>query len=753
MNNLFLAKSDVQLEETIVKHTKTLLQELDRLKVIYCNIPNLRCDLLEMACIYHDVGKINTKFQNKLLKALKKTDYLLEDMLPKAGEVPHGYLSCAFIPYKEILENKEEREIVAQAVYYHHKRSAASPKDLKETILYDLPKYYLSFKEAFPFFLAEPKANFKPYLNRRIRKQRNQEQAKQFVLVKGLLNKIDYAASAHIPVEIANPGLGNYVDKFLAVKYKSGRNELQNYLLENQKENNIVIASTGIGKTEAALYWIGNSKGFFTLPLRVSINSIYRRIESEINFKEVALLHSETESEYVKNDLYSIDYFEKTRQWSMPLTISTLDQILDFVFKEEGFEKKLATLAYSKLVIDEIQMYSPKMLACLLVALKEITDIGGNFTIMTATFAPFLSDLMVGKLNIPFKQPCDPFYKKLNGQVITRHRLIVKNEQLNIEDIVKNEIDQKILIIVNTVQKAQEIHDALKERDDVFLFHSRFTKMDRKAKEAAIQEMGKLENPSTGIWITTQVVEASVDIDSDVLYTELSDLNGLFQRMGRVYRNRILDHERVNVVVYDGGNDYPSGISYRDKYSVVDSSIFEISKQALQEYNSPIICTEELKMELIEKNYTTQRLEKSTYYNDVKEFLDILTSIEEYDEELDPRITDLREIFNETIIPYSVYQENQNTIEDLVAKYSKTLRIKATNAIREERAKLRDELYEFTVDIPQFRVANAKKLNREEQFLKIGSYESIKVIDYEYDSTVGLKYPNDKKLFSNSQIL
>lgn len=752
MANLFLAKSDENFEETIQKHTEELLDELKNLNDIYPYIPELRWDLLKLACIYHDVGKVNTKFQNKLLVAMNRKEYILEDVIPKVQEVTHGYLSCAFIPYKEILKEDEERAIVAQAVYYHHKRPKADRNALKAVIAHDLPIYYQAFKEVFPFQLAEPKNNFKKYL-KRIKKSINQNQAIQFVLVKGLLNKIDYAASAHIPVEIANPGLGNYVDKFLATKYRSGRNELQNYLLEHQKENNIVIASTGIGKTEAALYWIGNSKGFFTLPLRVSINSIYKRIESEINFKEVALLHSETESEYVKNDQYSIDYFEKTRQWSMPLTISTLDQILDFVFKEEGFEKKLATLSYSKLVIDEIQMYSPKMLACLLAALKEITDIGGKFTIMTATFAPFLSDLMEKKLNIPFNKQDKAFYKKVNGQVVVRHRLIVKNEQLNIEDIIKNRIDKKILIIVNTVQKAQEIYDALKEREDVFLFHSRFTKMDRKAKEAAIQEMGKLENKDSGIWITTQVVEASVDIDFDVLYTELSDLNGLFQRMGRVYRNRMLDHDRVNVVVYDGGDDYPSGISYRDKYSVVDSSIFEISKQALQEYNSPIICTEELKMELIEKNYTTQRLERSNYYKEVKEFLDILASIEEYDEDLDPRITDLREIFNETIIPYSVYQENQDTIEDLVAKYSKTLGIKATNAIREERAKLRDKLYEFTVDIPQYRVTNARKLNREEQFLKIGSYESIKVIDYEYDSTFGLKYSNDKKLFSNSQIL
>ncbi|WP_445492470.1 CRISPR-associated helicase Cas3' [Niallia sp. 03133] len=749
MPNLFLAKSDENLEETIVKHTESLLQELENLKGIYSNIPFLRWDLLKLSCIYHDVGKMNTKFQNKLLVALKKTDCLLNDRIPNVKEIPHGYLSCAFIPY-DLIEGDDERKIVAQAVYFHHNRPAATPQDLEATINQDLPQYFQRFKEVFPYSLAEPKRRFKKYIHRRIRKNNNLELAKQFVLVKGLLNKIDHAASANIQVEIANPGLINYVDEFLTRKYDSGRNELQNYLMEHQEENNIVIASTGIGKTEAALYWIGNSKGFFTLPLRVSINSIYKRIESEINFKEVALLHSETESEYVKNDLYSIDYFEKTKRWSMPLTISTLDQLVDFVFKEEGFEKKLATLAYSKLIIDEIQMYSPKMVACLLAALKEITEIGGKFTIMTATFAPFLNDLL-NELRIPCNQPAAPFFKKVNGQVAVRHCLIVKNEQINLEDIKKNKEDKKILIIVNTVKKAQEIYDVLiKDRTDVFLFHSRFTKNDRKEKEHAIQEMGKLKNQSSGIWITTQVVEASVDIDFDVLYTELSDLNGLFQRMGRVYRNRVLDHKRVNVFVYDGGNDYTSGISFQEKYSVVDTSIFEISKKALQKYRVPIIFTEELKMKLIESNYTTLHLKESSYYKEICEFLKILRSIREY-EDLDPRITNLREIFNETIIPYFVYQNNQEEIDSVLFSYNKTLRKKATNEVKANRAKLRDELYGFTVDIPQYRVAIAKSLNRVEKLLNIGNYTSIKIVDYEYDQQMGLKYTNDMKLFSDSQ--
>ena len=55
-----------------------------------------------------------------------------------------------------------------------------------------------------------------------------------------------------------------------------------------------------MGKTEAALLWLGNHKGFFVLPLRTAINAMYKRIETEIirgkKEESLALLHSDTMS-------------------------------------------------------------------------------------------------------------------------------------------------------------------------------------------------------------------------------------------------------------------------------------------------------------------------------------------------------------------------------------------------------------------------------------------------------------------------
>ena len=51
------------------------------------------------------------------------------------------------------------------------------------------------------------------------------------------------------------------------------------------------------------------------------------------------------------------------------------------------------------------------------------------------------------------------------------------------------------------------------------------------------------------IWIATQIVEASLDIDFDFLITESSTIDSLFQRFGRCYRKRSYDAEKPNVIV------------------------------------------------------------------------------------------------------------------------------------------------------------------------------------------------------------
>ena len=522
----FLAKSHPK--ETIEEHTQKLLDEFEKLKKLYPNINYLDWELLRLACLYHDLGKTNSKFQNKIKANIEGIKREKDDT-----EIPHGYLSPAFIPLENLTNeyNKDDIKVLMQSIYYHHIREQKDYIHIKKEIEEDLSNIYKDI-DFLGLNIEKLNTKYSKYIRGRIEEDEDYNKKelvnikKKYIMTKGLLNKIDYAASSGVEVEKENKDLFKCtMDFFNKGNFKP--NELQKYMMENNNENIIAVASTGIGKTEAALLWIGNNKGFFTLPLRVSINAIYDRLidREKINFPKeyTGLLHSNTASEYIKRDEekeLDKNYLDSTKQLSMPITVCTLDQLIDFVFKYEGYELKLATLSYSKLVIDEIQMYSPEMLAYLIVALKNIVEFGGKFAILTATLPPIVENLLLYPLldngkRITYKKSSKAFLKlDENGKSIIRHRIKVKDEAININDILENGKDKKVLVIVNTVNEAQRIYSELKNKlDNVNIFHARYINKDKKELEDRILSIGSIKSKEKGIWITTQVVEASLDID------------------------------------------------------------------------------------------------------------------------------------------------------------------------------------------------------------------------------------------------
>lgn len=756
MKNPFLAKTKDR--ETIIQHTENLHRNFNMLKKLYPKLKNLNWDILEMDCLYHDLGKMNTKFQNKLIRKLneKEEDFNLkelEDDLSDIEEIPHGYLSPAFLPIDELEEKYDEDElrILYQSIYYHHSREKLeNEKILQDTVEKDLIKYWSDFEYQKINKVEELNPSYIEYttIDRIPAIDDTKETIYQYIMTKGLLNKIDYAASGGVDVEVENKDLFEKTYNYLKKDgYKPNR--LQQYMIEHQEENNVIIASTGIGKTEAALFWIGNNKGFFTLPLRVSINAIYDRVVEKIKFERerTGLLHSETSSEYLKrnNNELDIEYYDRTKQLSLPLTVCTLDQLVDFIFKYEGYELKLATLSYSKLVIDEIQMYSPDLVAFLIVALKYINEMGGKFSIVTATLPPIFLDFMINE-GIKFSKP-EPFYKEINGKVQLRHKVKVLKEDINIAHIKENYKDKKVLVIVNTVKKAQELYDKLKEelkeKVNINLFHSRFIKRDRAKKEDMILKMGDLDNKEKGIWITTQVVEASLDIDFDVLYTELSDMSGLLQRMGRVYRNRDLKGNYTNIYVYIGKEKLPSGIGNSDK-SIIDKDIFDLSKEALLNYVGEKLEEKEIdekkKMQLVENVYSKENLKGKNYYNKIKDAIKNVIDIKEY--ELKKKEINLRNIENEIVMPKSIYRENKLIIKE-------SLNIIEETSDYNKKLVAKNKIKELTMSIPKYQYDEAYKNGYiEGEVIELDKYNKIPIISYPYDFERGLAKPEKVEGFN-----
>jgi len=707
-----LDKYNAKPNKTINAHNEDLLKALGYLDELGYIPSSEIFNLIKTACIYHDYGKANAYFQ-KRVNSVKRMPF------DEKTEVAHNVLSLHFLP-EEIFTNVADYYRVGNAILNHH--------DYCDTlqVLQDEEKKCLIEK-----LLSEFSDETVKISRKKLRQLNSIVDDKEAILIKGFLHKCDYSASAEMEAEYPNYFLVNKLDS-LGFHW----NALQEFCKENTDNNVIAVAQTGMGKTEGGLHWIGNNKGFFILPIRTAINAIYDRIRKDIlkseNIEErVALLHSGA-LEYYNHNLVSEemdlpDYYERGKKLSMPLTICTMDQLFDFVFKYNGYEMKLTTLSYSKIVLDEIQMYSPELLAYLICGIEKINKFGGKVAIVTATLPPFVKDEIVKALE----------HEVVEGTFVDdskRHNVKIFAEKMNADRIctkyrenIERSLSNKILVVCNTVKKAQEIYTSINEQFsdetiELHLLHSRFTKEDRAKKEQNILSFGKTYDDkeeldyNSGIWISTSIVEASLDIDFDYLFTELSDLNALFQRFGRCNRKGVKSVEDANCFVF----------TEVDVGKNLDITIYRLSKTEIEQVDG--IIDEKQKLSLINHCFTRENVCRSEYfkkYLETKDYIDHIASYESHKNDIK-----LRDIMSADIIPSPVYEQNEDKIQECLALLSEE-----QDPIK--RAKLSELIRNYIVSIPAY----IKKKENTCIFTEVNlsKYVKIPVMECEYDNKLGFR--------------
>ena len=691
--------------------------------------------LVVEACRIHDLGKVNLVFQAMICPKLAEKFHI---DVRKTQQIPHGFLSAVtisldeFDDLSELFSDKDFGPFIT-AVYYHHDREDHynSPAIRKYA-----EKYYMK--------------QIEEYLNRKIRKLncsnlddllfRNNVYTgkyipdsnawKEYLLIKGLLNKFDYTVSAgyenaESAIDLHEKKLVKNIEKFLNGKELR---PAQKFMKMNRDKNLIVIAPTGSGKTEASLLWMNGEKSFYTLPLKVSSNAIYLRIKENYEYKDVALLHSDAMAVYLREYNGNEDIgekYERSKMLSQPLTVCTVDQLFRFVYRALGTEIFAATLKYSKLVLDEIQAYEPRVIATIIYGLKMIQEMGGKFAIITATFPPVLKyfmeqyGLVEGKQYI-FK---DFTGKEYQVEKYPRHKVEIRHSEMNLDEIRLRGKNRKVLVICNTVSKAQKLYKKL-EGENVWLLHSKYIRRDRAFLERKI--MGFSESGESGIWITTQIVEASLDIDFDILYTEMCTADSLLQRMGRCNRKGRYCPNEANIVVFDNRN----GVSEGKRRSVYEDKLYDRSLELLSKYEH-ILFSEDKKTAYMNEVYSVDGVKETIYFENIQKDLKLFSEIHPTEYSADE--AEVRDIRSVTIVPENVYVENQNLFEYGVEF------LKKPNMSREARNLIKSKLENLTLSLNLY-----QKFPAEVDRTTIGLSENRKITDihraqynYEFDIESG----------------
>lgn len=324
----------------------------------------------------------------------------------------------------------------------------------------------------------------------------------------------------------------------------------------------LLVAGCGQGKTLAAYLWAESKlvesdfgRVVFLYPTRGTATQGFFDYTGLAPEEDALLMHSS--AKYVLDSIASNpddsasrdSKFDEAKERMFSLSnyrrrfySATIDQFLSFVEYDYPSILMSLVLSDSLVILDEVHSYDSRIFSkvCDFLRYTEIPTL-----CMTATI-PSGKATRLEELNIQRYPSSSALEEKLElDRAESKPRYSV-SQLASVEecfDICRNAINSgaKVLWVANTVAKCQEIFLKLVEthRDSLLCYHSRFRLLDRENRHAScVKSFQPCSESKAGVAaITTQVCEMSLDLDADVLITEIAPIASLIQRMGRANRH------------------------------------------------------------------------------------------------------------------------------------------------------------------------------------------------------------------------
>jgi CRISPR-associated endonuclease/helicase Cas3 len=351
----------------------------------------------------------------------------------------------------------------------------------------------------------------------------------------------------------------------------------------------ILTAPTGSGKTEAALLWSARNgvrlpaaPVFYVLPYQASLNAMRLRLGRLFGDGQIVLQHGHAtlalyrqllDQGYAPGTARAAATHEASlaRLHVAPLRVLTPYQLLKGAYQLPGHEALWTDCAGGRFVLDEMHAYEPERFGQILAVTRHLAGtLGARVFVMSATLPNAARQAIAGALehHAVITADADTFARFRRHRLHLADRDLLDHETLA-EITVRAQAGDAVLAVATTVARAQALHRSLRARlpdARMELLHGRFCADDRVAKEERVRSLvatGQAREARVPVVVVaTQVVEVSLDLDFDVLYSDPAPLEALLQRFGRVNRARRHAERDVHVcrVVPDGSPVYDSAL-------------------------------------------------------------------------------------------------------------------------------------------------------------------------------------------------
>lgn len=382
----------------------------------------------------------------------------------------------------------------------------------------------------------------------------------------------------------------------------------------------VIEAPMGIGKTEIALMAVeqlaartGRNGLYMGLPTQATTNAMFSRIKSWLTSiskdssasLDIKLMHGKAQfnPEYkdipeasnisddsTSNAVVVNSWFSGKKSILAEFTVGTIDQLLRMSLKQKHLFLRHLGLSGKIVIIDEVHAYDVYMSSYLTRAIEWLGAYHVPVIALSATLPKEKRRSLLkayargkfGKSRLIASRTWEdnqsyPLLTMLDGQQLIQNDDFPDNSSTKVKVVKFHADDQETIskivekisnggiagVVVNTVKRAQQLARLVPKDIPLILLHSAFLAPDRSKLETKLQaKIGKHgKRPHRLIVIGTQVLEQSLDIDFDVLFTDIAPMDLILQRMGRMHRHKIkrpagLSQPEVFVMGINGWGDY-----------------------------------------------------------------------------------------------------------------------------------------------------------------------------------------------------
>ena len=365
------------------------------------------------------------------------------------------------------------------------------------------------------------------------------------------------------------------------------RDTFRNFVLNNFDEKYklfTLTAPTGYGKTLTALNFalkFNKPRIIYALPFTSIIDQTYDIVAKIYKNSDILVSKAHHKTTIGEENLTQEDRYSKIKflmeSFSGEINVTTLYQLIFALFGNKNKDNvKFNQLKNSVVIIDEAQAIPYNFRKDFILLCEIISQrLGTIFIFMSATMPVIKSENFKEISNLDYFSKQDRYVIKW---------LDIGGEDELLEKICETASDKNTLVVVNTIKKAQELFTKLRDKFNCFCLNGYMYDDHKRATIEAVRcaiDKSKVDPLASKILlISTQSIEAGVDLDFDIGFREVSPISSIIQTAGRV--NRHFGATRGELYVFPEISKF-TNLIYGDLYKVSGTILSDLKQKEVRE--------------------------------------------------------------------------------------------------------------------------------------------------------------------------